>query len=136
MTRNKRTAAAAVELAICLPLLITITIFTVDAANVQYAKTTLDCAVRNGVHRGATKQFTPATYQDWCEIAEQSIVEEMELMPDFEPGNLDVRVEAVELNDRVTVMATANYKKSTLFNWSGMGTELTLARQYEMRQVR
>ncbi|EAQ78167.1 TadE family protein [Blastopirellula marina] len=136
MTRIKRTAAAAIELAICLPLLITITIFTLDAANVQYAKITLDSAVRNGVHRGATMQFTPFTYENWRDMAEQSIREEMETMSDFESQNFQVNVEATEQNDRVTVVATATYQISTLFNWSGRGTELTLARQYEMRQVR
>ncbi|UUO07228.1 pilus assembly protein [Blastopirellula sp. J2-11] len=136
MNHAKRTAAAAIELAVCLPLLITITIFTVDAANVQYAKITLDNAVRNGVHRGATMQFTPFTYESWSDISEQTIRQEMEIMPDFESQNFQVNVEAIEQDDRVTVIATATYQISTLFNWSGMGTEVTLARQYEMRQVR
>ncbi|MFI4876686.1 MAG: TadE family protein [Blastopirellula sp. JB062] len=134
--RKQRTAIAAVELAICLPLLIAITVFTVDAANVHYAKVTLDSAVRIGVQRGATNRFTPFTYDQWRDDAARSIREEMEMMPGFADERFESNVEADAVGDRVTVTATASYRIPTLFNWSGLGTEIPLVRQYELRQVR
>lgn len=136
MKRSHRHGAVAVELAVCLPLLIAITVFTVDAANVQYAKATLDSAARIGAQRGATQQFTAYSYNDWRDDAEQAIREEMGFMPGYEAARLQTSVEASETNDRVTVVAIAQYRVATTFNWSGQGTELTLYRRFEIRQVR
>lgn len=136
MTRQSRRGGAAVELAVCLPLLISITVFTVDAANVHFAKATLDSATRIGAQRGATTQFTPFTYAAWQEDAEAAIRTEMAMLPGYEASRLQTTVEATESNDRVTVVATAQYRAPTLFNWSGQGTELQLSRRFEIRQVR
>lgn len=132
----RRPGAAAVELAVCLPLLIAVTVFTVDAANVQFAKATLDSATRIGAQRGATQRFTTYTYDAWQDDAEQAIRYEMEMMPGYEADRLQVSVEATEQNDRVTVVATGQYRVTTAFNWSGKGTELLLTRRFEVRQVR
>ncbi|PQO26460.1 TadE family protein [Blastopirellula marina] len=136
MNRKSRQGGAAVELAVCLPLLISVTVFTVDAANVHYAKATLDSAARIGAQRGATQQFTSFTYAAWKDDAETAIREEMAMMPGYEADRLQAAVEASESNERVTVTATAQYRVPTMFNWSGQGTELQLNRRFEIRQVR
>lgn len=71
----KRRAAATVELAICLPVLLTLTLATVDLCSVFFLKETITIAAyegaRRGVNRGGTNAAAAARTQEV--LAERSI---------------------------------------------------------------
>jgi Flp pilus assembly protein TadG len=129
--------AAATELAVVLPLLIIFGLATVDFGRFAYVAIELDNAVRVGAERGATRSFTPFTYQSWEDDLKNRTNEELADLKTGWLNNLQVTVTTSTTSNnlaRVQVAATGEF--SPLINWPFVSSVLTLHREISVRQFR
>lgn len=143
--RRIRRGAAAAELAIILPLLVTIVLGCVDFGRFAYNYIALSNAVRAGAAWAmmnpppSPMDSPPAAWQTSIVTA---VSNEMSLQPGFQPGSLEVdKVTPVSEGGgtwRFTVTATYPFQTIVTWNVSGYGIphSMTLAQQVTMRFIR
>ncbi len=142
--RSHRTAgrhasawAAAVELAIVLPLLMLLVLAAVDVGRVVFAYLSVSNAARSGAAYGAMHGFTPYTYSSWAAQIDLVIQQEMQGVPGFVQANLNSTISTTTDADGLfQLQVGVIYPFATIVNWPGLPTNIVLQRQVEMRQIR
>lgn len=135
--RGQRRGAAVVELAVVLPLLLLIVFGCVDFGRVAYHSIALNNATGAGAAYAATHRFTEFTRAAWESRVREAVIEEMQHVPDFDPGALQTEIETLAgPNDNVRVTVEARYPFHTLVEWPALPTRLLLRRTVSAMQYR
>src|SRR5262245_61969862 len=87
-----RTGAAATELAIALPLLITLCITSVDFGRFAHAYIALGNAARVGSEFGATRRYDAPNASAWTQRVEAAMREDFYAVGGIEPSLLDIQI--------------------------------------------
>lgn len=137
--RSVRRGSAALELALTLPLLITIVFGCVDFGRFGVIYITLTNAVRNGAGVGCMKAATPSTMTQWRSVIRTAVTDEVAWQSGFDATKLTVSdpelvTETSPKFNRVRVRAS--YRFTTLVPWPFIPSTSTITRQVEMRVVR
>lgn len=133
----QRRGAAAVELAIVLPLLMTIVLGAVDVGRAFTTRCALANAVRVGAETGATYRLTPLTADAWESRIQTAVLEELQGTPQLDLSQLSVEFESVELEagrQRVTVRGQASFR--TIVNWPGIAHLIPITHSVSVEEHR
>ena len=142
---HRRKGASATELAIILPLFITIVLGCVDFGRFAYTYIAVSNASRAGgswaMLNKPSNMTTPPT--SWQNSVVTAVSREMSLQPGFQSGSLTVGTVTPVLNaDGTTYRFTVNstYPFQTLINWNvagyGIPHSFNLSQQVTMRFIR
>lgn len=127
LQRRNRPGAAAVELAIALPLLLLLALGCLDLGRVASTALVLNHAVAAGSLRAATRQRTLLNSADWEVAVRTRVSEEMQQLPDFDPSllSLDVTVSQSPLGETVVALVV-EYPFAMIVDYPGLPGEFTL----------
>ena len=142
--RRERRAASAIELAIILPLLMTIALGCVDFGRFAYTYIAVTNAAREGAAYGSTTPFVPSGGQNanqlaWRTALEVRIAEEIDGVPGFDASQITVQYTdpiITEENGRRRLRITVSYPFQTIVNWPPIPNTVLLTRTVEMRLIR
>ena len=129
-TRPPRPAAAALELALVLPLVMLLVLGCLDVGRFSHVHTTLTNAARAGSEVAATNAYTPATYTLWEQKVKEAVTTEMAGLDGFDPARLTVTV-TVEAppGDLKRVRIDVAYPFDTVVGWPGLPDRMTLGQR-------
>jgi Flp pilus assembly protein TadG len=131
---NPRRGAAAVELAVVLPVLVLIVLGCVDFGRFAYTYVAVTNGARAGAGYGSVHPYPANGYARWQALVVQATKNEMS---DFNPAQIQVTAAAV--NDTATLwraQVDVSYPFQTLIPWPGIPSQLTLSSRAAMRNVR
>jgi len=132
-----RKGAAALELAVLLPLILLFVFACADFGRVMHAYLTVSNAARCGAEYGAMHEFTSFTRSSWESRVQSAIQDEMQLVPGFDAGSLQVALATTTDSDGLFQVAVeVTYPFRTIVNWPGVPSQVTLDRKVLMRQIR
>ncbi|HUT14609.1 MAG TPA: TadE family protein [Thermoguttaceae bacterium] len=133
---RRRRGVAAVEMAIILPLLVTIVLGCVDLGRFAHAFIAVNNAARAGAGFACLHPFTTTTQSKWHQQIRQTV--ETELGTRFDPSKLDVPLPdvSIEPDGRKRVRVEVSYPFETVVRWPLLPTEMNLRRAVEMRFIR
>lgn len=137
MRKQNRSGAAATELALALPVLITFCIGTVDLGRAWYMAITVNAAARLGAEQGATGNFTPVTQQKMIDNAKSAAFSELSLLPDYVAADSTVQVNITaesSTSHRITV--TCSYPFRCILQWPGIPDPIVVQSSVTMRRFR
>jgi Flp pilus assembly protein TadG len=135
--RLDRRAAAATELALVLPLLMTIVLGCVDFGRIAYAYVAVANASRVGAEYGATHKFTPYTQPSWTSRLRQGVADEMAHVTAFDPAKLQTTIStAADAYGLVRVTVDVEYPFESVVPWPGIPQNVLLWRRTSMREIR
>lgn len=133
----KRRGAAALELAICLPLLVLLVFGCVDLGRAVHVYIALGNATRCGAERGAMQNYTSYTEADWRDSITESVREELADNGWADPNAVSVTIDTEEDADELfRVSVATSYPFRLVTNIPGLPRELTLRHMLHMRQIR
>ncbi|HEV2294147.1 MAG TPA: TadE/TadG family type IV pilus assembly protein [Tepidisphaeraceae bacterium] len=140
MGRRKPSGVAAVELALVLPLLVTIVLGVVDLGRFAYAHIALSNAARAGADFASVNPYTGATEINWRTQVRQKVASEMQPIIDADQfGDADLVVTATRSVDPGSlwrVRVEAQYPFEMLVSWPLLPNRIDLRRAVEMRGIR
>ncbi|QDU31648.1 TadE-like protein [Anatilimnocola aggregata] len=132
-----RRGASATELAILLPLLITLCLVSVDLGRFAFVSIALGNATRVGAEWGATHRYDTATAGTWNANLEAAILAEFTAEADIDPAQLETTVTTAEDDyDLLRVTVTATYPWNTIITWPMIPRPLMLEQRAVMRRFR
>jgi len=140
--RRFRSGAAAAELAVIGPLLLTLVLGAVDFGRFAFNYIAVTNAARAGASYGVMNNFTSSSYSTWTAGITQAAKDEMtQQVGSGNIGNLTVSIAtSTEGSGVKRVQVTAQYPFTTLVNWQwtglGLPHSLSMARKVEMRLIR
>ncbi len=135
--RQRHRGAAACELAVVLPLLVTLCLLSVDFGRFAHDYLALSNAARTGADYGATHRRTQLTSASWNSAIQAAAEREMESVPGFDGTNLEVLVSSEPVSDSLErVNVEARYPFFTVIDWPGIARPLQLRRTVVVRQFR
>jgi Flp pilus assembly protein TadG len=136
-TATTRTATAAVEFVIILPLLVVLGLTSVDFGRFAASYLAVGNAARVGAEVAATRNYSTASGSTSQQQVDSAMRAEFALAAGLDPSQLDVSIEvasdAYDLN-RFTV--TATYPFSTVVTWPGIPRPLAMSRTVTYRRFR
>ena len=141
-TRQQR-GVSATELALILPLFVTIVLGCVDFGRFAYTYIAVSNAARAGASWGMMNPPIVADQTPWENSVTQAAINEMSQQPGFQSSNLTVTVPPITTEAgtgtwRFTV--TASYPFQTIITWNvggyGIPHSLNLQQQVTMRGIR
>jgi Flp pilus assembly protein TadG len=136
-SRKQRRGAAAVELAIVLPILVTVLLGATDFGRYSYSAIAVANAARSGAAYGSMNSFTSGTQATWQAAVQQAALDELSGSAAFDTSKLTITVisttEASGLR-RVSVQTTYPFK--TIVNWSYIPSSFNLQQTVVMRGIR
>jgi len=126
----------AVEMAIILPLLVTIVLGCVDLGRFAHAFIAINNAARAGSGFACLHPVTATTQSKWHQQIRQTV--ETELGARFDPSLLDVPPPevSIEPDGRKRVRVEVSYPFETIVPWPMLPTDMSLRRAVEMRFIR
>jgi Flp pilus assembly protein TadG len=134
---SARRAAAAVELAVVLPLLVLLTLAAIDFGRIVQAYVIVSHAARAGAGYASTHCFTSYTRASWETQIRLAVQRELEGLSGFDAGKLQVNIQSTtETSDRTRVSVEVTYPYSTVVTWAGLPTDVQLYRSLIVRQYR
>lgn len=140
LERNKprpRYGTAATELAIVLPLLLTLTLACCDFGRIVCVHQVVANAARTGAETGATHQYTEYTQEAWEEEIHQAVVNEMSSLPAFDESKMDYKMVIIVDSDDISQIAIdVTYPFRTVVQWPLLPTEVAVHQHVEFRQFR
>jgi len=142
---QRRRGSSATELAIILPLFVTILLGCVDFGRFAYTYIAVSNAARAGAAWAMLNQ--PASYTSpaaaWQTSIQTAVSNEMSLQPGFQSGSLTVGTVTPVLNADGTTYrftVTVTYPFTTIVNWTvsgyGIPNSFNLTQQVTMRFIR
>jgi Flp pilus assembly protein TadG len=142
--RGRTRGAAAVELGLILPLLVTLVLGCVDFGRFAYTYIAVSNASRAGAAFAMVHPVTPNTTTLWQNLVKAAIVDEMTKEMDstkapFDPSKISVPAPTVTTDTTTglkTVTVTVSYPFSTLVPWPTVPKSVTLERTVEVRVIR
>lgn len=133
--RLLRRATAATELAICLPLLLTVAIGCADFGRYVHRQIAVANAARVAAEYGATHRVTEATLDAWKEKVEDAALRELEALQDYSQS--ETRVEtAIDGFDEGTITVEVETTFHTAIDWPFVPSSVPLFHRVAMRQYR
>lgn len=135
--RPNRRAAAAVEFAIILPLLMTIFLGATDFGRVSYSTIAIANAARSGAAFASMNPVDSATLGAWTAGVNQAVVDELSQSTAFDPSKVVVVITRVTESGglrRVEVQVT--YPFTTIVNWPMIPSSFDLRQTVAMRCIR
>jgi Flp pilus assembly protein TadG len=140
MTRRgwpDRRATAATELALVLPLLLTLILGCVDFGRIAYTYCAVSNASREGAEYGATHNFTAYTRATWQTRLQQAVTAEMSAVPGFDASQLQVNVSTTsDAYGLFRVTVEVEYPFTTVVPWPGTSQNVLLWCSTSMREIR
>ena len=131
-----RRAAALLEMAIVLPLVLLFAFAATDYGRVVHAYLAVSNAARCGAEYGAYHGFTAATKADWEAQLRLVVVEEMQNLASFDAAELHVDVAtSVDADDVVCTAVEVKYPFKSAIAWPGLPAASQLSHRAEMRRV-
>ncbi len=126
--RPRAAAAAAVELAVVLPVLLTITLGGVDFGRFTHTAVAAADAARCACEFAATHPYTAATQATWGDRVRAAALDDLAGVPRFESARATVTVDVSE-DDGVTRVAVAvAYPFETTVGWPGVPHRVDVSR--------
>jgi Flp pilus assembly protein TadG len=116
--KARPSGAAAVELAIVLPLLLMLALAAADGGRFVHQWIAVINSSRVGANYAATHSFTVATSANWEAGIRTAVHEELQHLPEFDATRLTVTItSATDADGRQRVEVRAAYPFDTLVNW-------------------
>ena len=110
--------AAAVELAIVLPLLLMMALAAADGGRFVHQWIAVINSSRMGASYASTHSYTVATSANWEAGIRTAVLEELQQLPEFDAARLTVTITPTTDSDgRQRVSVRAAYPFDTLVNW-------------------
>jgi Flp pilus assembly protein TadG len=136
--RGARRAAAALEMALILPLLVTIVLGCVDFGRFAYMYISVTNAARAGAGLASFNPVTPSSQAIWEAKIAEAVQDEMKNQAHYDANDLTVLTPTVttEGTNLKRVRVEVHYEVHTIVAWPLLPTELTLARAVSMRFIR
>ncbi len=135
--REKRRGAAAVELALTLPVLLLLAFGCVELGRAVSIYTMVSCAARAGAEYGATHGYSNYTYSSWQNQVTQQVQNSVQGNSTFDSSLLSVNVQTTpETGGFNLATVTASYQFSTITQWPGLPTKFTISHTVGMRRYR
>jgi len=140
--RRIRRGAAAAELAIILPLLVTIVLGCVDFGRFAYNYIAVTNATRAGAAYAMMNNYTASTYSTWVSNVTAAAQAEMTGQVGYNPANMTVAapVVTVESTGLQRVQLTVSYPFQTVVDWRwpnlGIPHSMTIQRTVVVRLIR
>ncbi len=135
--RPRASGAAAVELAVVLPMVLLLTFAAVDLGRVVHAYLAVSNAARAGAGYGSMHEFTAYTRPSWESQIRSTIEDEMQGLHGFSAANLQSTYTTTTDSDGLfQVQVTVSYPFSTVIAWPGVPSQISLSHKVEMRQIR
>lgn len=131
-----RTAVAATEMAIVLPLLALLIMGCIDFGRFAHVSITVTNAARTGAEVGSMNAYTASTADLWEEKVRQATVEEMARMDGFDINRLSLTITRVTDDEYPRVVVEATYPFETLVDWPGLPDGVILGRVASMPMTR
>jgi Flp pilus assembly protein TadG len=132
---NQRRGAAAVEMAIVLPLMLSLSMMTFDFGSTVSTYLVLSNAARAGADYGATHHVTAVSRSNWESKITNAIQTEMSNFKNFDSKLLQTVISTTTNADQsMQVVVDLRYKHNTIVPWPGLPTQLSLHYRVEMRQ--
>ncbi len=126
---SRRKGAAAVELAVLLPLLTFLFLIATDYARIFYYSLTLENCARNGALCASNAFNYPMPYSS---VAQAAIADGASLSPALTASDVTV-TNGTDANGNSSVTVTINYTFQTITNYPGLPSSVNLVRSVEMR---
>lgn len=134
---NETRGAAALELAIVLPILMVLVLGCVDFGRVMHVSIVLNNAAGAGLAYASTNRYTDFNSATWTANVREAVLDELGSIPAFDEDYLTFSAQAVtEADDTVRVTVTASYFFQTVVEWPLMPNQLTLRQSFVARQYR
>jgi Flp pilus assembly protein TadG len=130
---------AATEMGLILPLLMIITLGCVDFGRFAYTYIALTNAARAGAAYGCMNTYSPSTQSMWQDGIRQVAADELTGQTNFNPAQLTIvppPIREADETDLYKVSITACYPFTTIVNWPGMPSTVTLKRTVVLRAIR
>lgn len=125
--RIARAGAAAVELAVALPVLAMLVLGCVDLGRVAKTAIALNHAVAVGAVEGTVHRRTSQNQAAWETRIETAVDEELSTLRDFDDSQLQLEISVTMSSASETlVTVTGRYPFTPLIAWPGLPTTLTL----------
>ena len=134
--RRRRRGASAVELALILPLLITIVLGCIDFGRFAYSYISVTNAARVGAGFASFNPVTVATQPAWEQELRQAVLAEMP-QPTFDHSQITIPLAQVIADGNFKrAQVTVSYPFSTTVNWPLLPNSFSLTQKVEMRVIR
>lgn len=101
--RQNKHGIAATELAICLPLLCTLSFFCIHLAQGYHIRAVADQAAWRAIRYASTTRFRDDEVEQWKSEVTAQAVEHLSQLTRFEPEKLSVQVDVTKDNERVDI---------------------------------
>lgn len=137
---KRRTGAAMVELALCLPLLLLVLLGATDFGRFAYFYVALTDSVGAGAKFASYHPYTASTLANWQTQVQATVLNGASGVQGFEASRLTVNNPVVTTDpapfsfQRVRVSAT--YRFETLVPWPAIPRTTNITRSVEVRMVR
>lgn len=132
-----RRAAAAVEFAIVLPILITVFLGMTDFGRVSYSAIALANSARSGAAYASMNPYDNSNQAAWQARVRQAAVDELSQSPAFDAGKLTITATSTtESGGLRRVRVEAAYPFQTIISWPLIPNSLDLKQTVVMRGMR
>jgi Flp pilus assembly protein TadG len=132
-----RGGAAATELALVLPFLVTVVLGCVDFGRISYAYLTVSNAARVGAEYGATHKFTAYSQPFWDSQVRQQVINEMGSVAGFDQTQLQTTINtAADSYGLVRITVDVEYPFQAIVSWPFLPHQVQLWRRTSMREIR
>lgn len=132
---DSRKGAAAVELAIVLPLLLTIAMLTIDFGSTVSTYLVLSNAARSGADYAATHHIPPTSRAAWEARINSAVQTELSNFKRYQSNQLNTQIStSTNVNGTVQVAVDVRYSHETIVPWPGVPSRIPLHYRVEMRQ--
>ena len=134
---KQRRGAAAVELALVLPILVTALLGATDFGRFSYSAIAVTNAARSGAAYGSMNPFDSSSQPAWQAAVQQAAIDELSGSSAFDSSKLTVSVISTTESSglrRVSVQATYPFK--TIVNWSSIPSSFNVQQTVVMRGIR
>ena len=133
----QRRGSAAIELAIVLPILVTVLLGATDFGRFSYSAIAVANAARSGAAYGIMNPFDSSTQTAWQTAVKQAAIDELSQSPAFDTSKLTVTVTSTtESSGLRRVSVQASYPFTTIVHWSYLPFSFNLNQTVVMRGIR
>lgn len=134
---RSRRGLSATELAVVLPVLISLVLGAVDFGRVFTTSIALANAVRIGAEQGATHRLTALTSASWEQRIRSAVLDELQDTPQLDLAHLAIVIEPViEADGRQRTIVSAEVPFRTIVDWPGMPHLLPVGHTVSIEQFR
>lgn len=135
--KQRRSAVAATELAVALPVLMLLALACADFGRVMHHYQIVSNAARTGAEAGAMHKVTTFTKTAWEADVRQAVIEELENLPNFNEAKLEYEMTTtVDANDLTTVKVEIVYPFNSAVAWPLLPHIVELRGMSRVRQFR